>query len=149
MGLFKKGKSATFAGAICNLTLSVLGVRIYGIYGVLAATVISQLIIWIGDYIIILNDYYSDEHYKRTYLLSQLEYFAVVMIAAILSLLAVNSIELRSPLLHFIAGGIVSECIYMTLFIFRFHGKEEYHYLIGIGRRVYYRLLHRSGTDAT
>ena len=144
MGLFKKGKYATFAGAICNLLLSVIGVRIYGIFGVLAATVVSQLVIWIGDYIIILYEYYHDDkRYKKLYLLSQIQYFTVVVIAASISFLVAKRIEIQSPFLHFIVGGITTECIYISLFILLFHGNEEYRYLVGICRMVFKRLLKR------
>lgn len=55
-GLFEKEKKVMLLGAFLNITLSIAGTFVIGIYGVLLGTVICQLILWFGKSRIVFSD---------------------------------------------------------------------------------------------
>ena len=127
MGMFQKGKYATYAGTIANVTLSLICAKLWGIYGVLGATVISQLVIWTGDFLIVLKGYYHEfPQFGKEYVFSQIRYFTVVVISALLSLLVVKRIPAFSLAARFILGGIATEAVFLVLFVICFHRREEF-----------------------
>ena len=129
MGLFKHGKYATYAGAICNALLSLLGVKFWGIKGVLLATVIGQLVIWSGDIIIIFCGYFSDfPEYRKKYLWSHFTYIMVVILSGVISFLAFNFLSIPSPLLKFVFGAIIIDIIFFTILYFCFCKTDEFTY---------------------
>lgn len=115
-GLFKEEKNIEIAGAISNITLSVIGVKLIGIPGVLLGTVVSQSVFWIGR---------SWLAYKTCLQLPTKEYVKYWMreayyLAAAIAMLfickgAFGIINIENMIMKFIVTGVVCEVIIVII----------------------------------
>lgn len=111
-GLFKEEKNIEIAGATSNIVLSVIGVRLMGLPGVLVGTVVSQCLFWIGR---------SWLTYKKCLELSTKEYLKYwirelyYLGTAIVLLLICNGvfkyIRIGNSIIKFGVGGIICELL--------------------------------------
>lgn len=142
MGLFKKGKYATFAGAICNAALSLICVQFWGILGVLIPTVIGQLVIWIGDGIIILKGYYGERSsFLREYVAAQLEYFAIIFACCIVSIFCSRWFGGLPDMARLVIGIIFDEMMFVAAVIAIYHRRDEYNYLLALVKNLSGKVL--------
>ena len=132
MGLFKKGKYPMFVGAVSNIALSLLGVVIYGVEGVLIGTVFSQFIIWIGSAIIIFKHYFVGRKYYIDYIKQHVFYCVVILINVIIDVPILQCIKISSEIGKFLLFGIVIECVYIVSVILVYRKKDEYRYAYDI-----------------
>lgn len=141
MGMFKAGKYATFAGAIVNLSLSLLGVWFWGINGVLLATVISQLVICAGDIIIILFKYYEDRPtFKWGYFRLQAELFLMLCVSTVISILSLRLVSNGNAWFAFVIGGIISELVFFSMVLIAKRKSDEFEYAKAMCLKLFYKL---------
>ena len=141
MGLFKQGKYATFAGALTNIVLSLIGARVWGCNGVLLATVISQFVIWAGDTYIIMFKYYGEKRkYKIDYIKTHLLYMALLAFSIIISNLAVSHISLTNLWAVFFIGAFISEVVFFIILIIVTMKSDEFVYAKGIVHEIIRRV---------
>ncbi len=132
MGLFKKGKYPMFVGAVSNIVLSLIGVVIYGVKGVLIGTVFSQIVIWVGSAIIIFRYYFVGKNYYIDYIKQHIIYCAIILVNVIIDLPVLQSIRISSEIGKFLLFGIVIECVYIVSVILVYRKKDEYRYAYDI-----------------
>lgn len=126
MGLFKKGKYPTYAGAICNIVLSLVGVAVWGINGVLFATIIGQLVIWGGDIFIVLKGYYAEYPvYSRMYIYMHIKFIIILVGCCILGRVFILSISFLPDILVFLFGIFVPETIFGIVLFLLYREKDE------------------------
>ncbi len=129
MGMFKQGKYATFAGALTNIVLSLIGVKVWGCDGVLVATVISQLVIWAGDTYIIMFKYYKKQsEFKWDYIMTQFYYIVIFAISIIFSGIAVSSVALTNLWIVLFIGAVISEIVFFSLVVITTRRNDEFAY---------------------
>lgn len=137
MGLFRKGKYATFAGAICNATLSLVLVQFWGILGVLIPTVIGQLVIWIGDGIIILKGYYGERSsFRKEYIAAQMRYIVVLVACCMFGFVCLGWLEGLPDMAKLIIGAIVDEIIFVLAAVLIYRRSDEYKYMVALVKKV-------------
>ena len=137
MGKFKEGKVATFAGAITNLVLSLIGVVTMGIPGVLIATVISQTVIWAFDYFVIVCGYYKEiDDGKKRYIKNNLLFLIDVVISVIAAGAIITVIGISNGILAFIAGGIIAEIVFAISTTVIFIKTDEFKYAVEIALKM-------------
>ena len=129
MGMFKSGKYVMIAGAVSNALLSMIGVFIWGCNGVLLATVISQLIIWIGDGIIILGKYYgAEKRYIKEYILKHASYIVYVSASTFIGRTFSIVIDVENLWLKFFVVGVVTAVSFLIIAISFCRKTDEYKY---------------------
>lgn len=144
MGLFKKGKYATFAGAICNATLSLICVQFWGILGVLIPTVIGQLVIWIGDGIIILKGYYGERSgFLKEYIAAQMGYIVVLAACCMFGFVCLRWLEGLPDINKLIIGAIVDEITFVLAAVAVYRRNDEYNYMLMMIKKVVGKVLKR------
>ncbi len=145
-GLFAKEKKVMLVAAFLNITLSVAGTFVLGIYGVLLGTVVCQFVLWIGKSTIVFQDILLFE--KKEYLSYWLDQGKGLMVFC----LTVGIGRWLLPLTaggqytwgSFIVGGIVLASLsflMVSLFNFRTSG---YAYLMSLARMVLGKVARRA-----
>lgn len=133
MGMFKQGKYATFAGALTNIVLSLIGAKEWGCDGVLFATVISQLVIWAGDTYIIMFKYYKNQsEFKWDYIKTQLYYIAIFAVSIVISGFAVSGVALTNLWAMLFIGIAISEIVFFSLVVITTSRNDEFAYAKGL-----------------
>lgn len=105
LGLFQKGKSTPYIGAVTNIILSILLCRIWGVSGIFIATAIAQLISysWIDPYLIHKYEFKTPvSKYFKKYLV----YIVIFTINIIISLLLSSILSVEG-----ISGLLIKSCI--------------------------------------
>ena len=109
MGLFKWGKYATLSCAVTNIVFSLIGVWKKGYLGVLAATVLSEFVIWFADGYIIFGKYYCNNmSYVMDYIKTHTLYIIQVILSIVLSLWLTCFINFKNILIQFVLGVVLS-----------------------------------------
>ena len=117
-GLFKQDKYVTIGGVIINLGLSLLFVWKWGIAGVLAGTVISQVFNWIGHSGIVY--WYCFEKDKKEYLryiYKNLYYMIAFSVVTVVCVTVYSKLIIDSFPVKFVAGGIICVAIAFLMYV--------------------------------
>ena len=144
LGLFKKGKYSSYACALCNALLSLIGVQFWGIQGVLLATVIAQLVIWLGDGIIILRGYYGgNRDYLREYVTAHLGYAGLLVFCCILSSICLRSLALLPDPAELLLGAAMDELLFFCTVVIVFRNRDEFQYTVSLIKTLFRKVLQK------
>lgn len=136
-GLFREARNIDVAGAVVNAILSIIGVNLLGLPGVLLGTVVSQMVFWIGRSNLVYQkclDRAGGEHLK--YWLREGAYVVVFLACLLLCKLAMDALGL-SGILGFLVGGVVCELIIFAFILVVLQGVPENRFVL---RAVYKKL---------
>ena len=135
-GLFAKEKKVMLLGAFLNITLSVAGTFVIGIYGVLLGTVICQMILWIGKSRIVFQDIlYLNKKEVLSYWLTQGKNMLVFCLAVFLGKMATGGLFDGYSLFSFLVNGMilfVLTGLLVVLFNFKTSGYAYMMHLVDI-----------------
>ena len=116
-GLFQEERNIEIAGAVVNVILSIIGVNLLGLPGVLLGTVVSQMVFWIGRSTLVYRKCLNrpgNEQLK--YWLREGAYVVVFLACLLVCKVATEALGL-SGIIGFMIGGIVCELI-ICVFVF-------------------------------
>ena len=110
-GMFREARNIELLGAVLNIIVSVTCVNLIGLYGVLAGTIVSQVVFWIGRSYLVFRKYlkYGNREYMR-YWAKEGAYALVFLVCLGICYFAVNGVAMGG-LLGFLVGGIICEMI--------------------------------------
>lgn len=129
MGMFKYEKVVTAIGAGINLLFSLVGANYFGIQGVLFATVLSQMFLWIGKGSVIFLVYFKEyKTFKFRYWKKQVFYIIVTIIMFIISNYFSSMIDIENIYIEFVIKGIVIEVIVILMYLGVYRNFEEYNF---------------------
>ena len=115
-GMFRYSKYIEMLGAATNLALSLFLVRDYGMGGVLAGTVISQMVFWIGrSYIVYRYCLKANMATYGRYWLRNLGYCIYFAAAMMLCSVAYALLPVQNLKFRFLLGGLLCETILAVL----------------------------------
>ena len=138
-GLFKQEKYIDIAGAASNIILSFVFVRLWGIFGVLFATVISQMIFWVGRSMIVFQCYFKDERkaFLRYWLKNLKNAVITLLLYAVCHGFYHYILAGHSSLITLLLGAMGCEIIIVILFCLAYYNTPEQKQLIhGIWKYV-------------
>ena len=124
LGIFSKQKYVSFVGATVNLSLSVLLINSFGVLGVLVGTVVSQIILWIGNWIIVNNALGYDRKCCVHYWLKQFKWVSVLIISIILGKYLCRTFQLDNNIIDFLTKALLLE-LFAGVILFLLFRKEE------------------------
>lgn len=124
LGLFQKGKSTPYIGAITNIVLSVLFCKLWGVVGIFIATSVAQLVSysWIDPYLIHKYEFKMpvSKYYRKLCI-----YAGVFIASMIVSLTCVKSVNVEG-IMGLVLKVIVVCTIPNIVNIVVFRNSEEY-----------------------
>ncbi len=125
-GLFRSEKYVEMLGALCNIVMSVVLVRYWGIAGVLIGTVVSQIVFWIGRSAVVYRECLKvgAGRYVRYWLWNLYFILAAVLMACVVRLVYAQ-VHIPNVLVRFIAGGVISELLIVIMAILLFGRRWE------------------------
>lgn len=129
-GLNYNSRFKPFAEAIINLTVSIIGVKIFGISGVILGTIIAYLTcsVWVEPHILY-KHWFKKSSIK--YFLRYFGYMGLTILTTFLSRYITSFISIEGwigVILKFILSGLIA----VTIFIIMFFKTEEYKYYINV-----------------
>lgn len=111
-GLFRQDKYVTITGAVMNIVLSLAFVGKWGMAGVLAGTVLSQVFNWLGHgFVVYQYCFGSDFKGFAGYIVKNLYYMFCFAGMALLAAWLYARLGFSSLLLKFIIGGVLCEAV--------------------------------------
>lgn len=123
VGIFNKQKKVSIIGAAFNIVFSLILVRILGIEGVLLGTVISQLILWFGNWLIIYNHAkYSVNDFKN-YAIDNLKFLLFIFAICFFCKYLIKLINLNNLFFEFLIKLILIELIITIVLLIYFEAK--------------------------
>lgn len=132
LGHFERDRNYMIAAAIVNVGMSFILAPIYGIVGIMAATVIGHLIIFVGR-IIVVFEYYIKEtpvRYYRTF-----AFRIVLFMLSVIGTLAITD-RLAISLIGIIIKGIISVAVSCLIFIIYAYRSEALRTLMDYAVKV-------------
>ena len=141
-GLFREERNIEVVGAVVNVVLSVIGVNLWGLPGVLLGTVVSQFVFWIGRSSLLFRKCLSGKRTAHSkYWLREGAYIACFIICFLICMVAINLLKLGG-ILGFIVGGVVCEVIIVVFILLFLQGVPENKLVL---QAVYKKIKKRSG----
>ncbi|MFZ7121847.1 MAG: lipopolysaccharide biosynthesis protein [Eubacteriaceae bacterium] len=129
-GLFEQNKKIDTMGCIINLILSIIGVALYGIVGVLIATFIAiALELYLRIRLVFMEILNID--YSR-YIKQILLYFMFFTIEVVAVWVIGKSIYIQNPILEFVIYGFIAAIVPLIINIIVFRSSEDFIYMIDI-----------------
>lgn len=128
MGLFKKGRLIPLISSISNIILSLILVKICGIFGVLIATGITRLFITTMYDPYLLHKYKFNSSCKRYYL-TYLYYLIIFFLDLTICMFIVSKISITG-ILGFIIKGITIAIVTVVMFILLVNRMKEFKDLV-------------------
>lgn len=124
-GIWHQTRFVPLANAVVNLTLNLILVRFWGLYGVLLSTVIAYAVIEIPLFSYNLFHTIFDPSGMKEYFRNLLDYVAVTLISCGITAAACLPFKLNDIMLLFVRG---STCILIpnVLYYMAYHRKEEF-----------------------
>ena len=111
-GLFKQDKYVTIIGALMNVVLSLTFVGKWGMAGILAGTVISQVFNWLGHgFVVYKYCFASDWKGFAGYIEKNIYYMISFAGMAMLSAWLYAKVNIASVPMKFVAGGVLCEAV--------------------------------------
>lgn len=128
MGLFQQAKYRPLIGIFLNIIFSLLFVRNMGIYGIVAANILADVLtfVWMDPYVIFKNSFHKHSLFK--FYLKMGFYVAITTLCALISK-GVTAIIPLSGVMALLVYGSLSVIITCIIFILASFKLEEYKYL--------------------
>ena len=141
MGMFRYEKFITGIGAGLNLFLSLAGAFYFGIQGVLFATVLSQIFLWVGKGSIVFSVYFKEyKTFKFQYWKKQAFYIVVAISIFFISNYFSSMINIDKNYVEFIVRGIVIEAIVIVMYLGIYRNFEEFKYFQDIVKNRVFKM---------
>ncbi|MDE5558717.1 MAG: oligosaccharide flippase family protein [Ruminococcus sp.] len=135
-GIFKKTKYVFFVTAVINLILSIVFGKMWGLFGILLATVLSRVStnMWFEPFILF-KDYFKKDC-LRFYFIKQIKYWFVFALICSITY-SVNFLLPSTSYLCFIIKILLCVAIPNLLLVLLYHRTKEYHYILSlVGRYI-------------
>lgn len=133
-GLFQQTKRINLTSCIINIILSIIGVRILGIAGILLGTLISRLIEFFmriqSNFKIILKTG------SMNYMLSIMGYMFIFVLEIGITEVLRYPIRMLNPVSYFVVIGLISAFVPVIMSILLFRRSEEYSYMKDMFRLI-------------
>lgn len=123
LGLFEKGKSTPYIGAITNIILSIILCNKMGLVGIFIATSISQLISysWIDPFLIHKNEFKTS---FRKYIIKYCKYVFTFIFIYLISMYITKNIVISNIFDFILEAGILVTIINICILLVSFRTKE-------------------------
>ena len=129
-GLFKEEKHVLFLGAFANITISIIGAFIFGVPGVLAGTVVSQMIMWLGKARLAFKHSLNyDVKQILSYWITQVLYITVFIAVCLVSSNILDVLPLENTVTGFILAGVICVTIAFLAFLICFTRNDSFRFL--------------------
>lgn len=116
-GMFRDARNIELFGAGINLILTIVGIKMFGLVGVLLGMVVSQIFFWIGrSYLVYKKCLVRSKGQYLKYWMRESLYLLIFIVCLGFCYLAVNVLKI-SGYVGFAIGGIICEIIVM-IFVF-------------------------------
>ena len=126
-GLFKADRNIEIAGAVSNLTISIILVYKIGMKGALIGTIISQSIFWIGRSNLVYKKCFAEvKKGLARYWLRNVVYLGLFFTVSYLMTIVYKHIQVETFVIKFIIGGICSEVIIVITQVIVFGRTNEF-----------------------
>ena len=139
-GIWDKLKASYVLEAGGNLILNIIFGKLWGITGILLATIIT---IFLFNYVmrthILFNNYFREESEKR-FSFDQLQYAAATLIAAVI-VVSFQKKFFGVAVAQFVFGGLLSVIISSIVYMMMFFKTERFLYAKGMAYRILSRKL--------
>ncbi|MCP1450461.1 polysaccharide biosynthesis C-terminal domain-containing protein [Priestia megaterium] len=142
LGKFKEERKISIIGAILNLILSLLLIKIYGIPGALLGTLISEFYYWFARSRLIYSDFFGKSKLIQ-YWVRNIRYTILFAINIILSKYLIDHLFPEENLNKFLLGGIICEIIVIFSQIIIFGRSREFKYSYTIATKVFKKVANR------
>ena len=110
----------------------------------LLATVIAQLVIWLGDGIIILRGYYGgNRDYLREYVTAHLGYAGLLVFCCILSSICLRSLALLPDPAELLLGAAMDELLFFCTVVIVFRNRDEFQYTVSLIKTLFRKVLQK------
>lgn len=117
-GLFRQDKYVIITGAVMNIVLSLAFVGRWGMAGVLAGTVISQMFNWLGHaFVVYKYCFAADWKGLAGYIQKNLYYMLCFSGMTMLSVWLYAKVQIPSVPLRFVTGGILCEAVVLLGYV--------------------------------
>jgi len=127
-GLFKKTKYITIVTSSLNLILSIIFGKIYGLTGIIGATVLSRMIYaWWREPLILFRSYFNTS--PKVYFYNYLTRLCIVFIISFLTLYISNFINFNNLYLSFICKMIFSSFVTIISFVIIYRNSETMRFI--------------------
>ena len=123
-GLWWKVKHIYTLNALANVVLNYMLVRLFGIWGVLIATIITSLLLGSLSLGNVLFKYYFKNYSYYKYLIRELFYVLLIVLIAFLTNFVIDILSLSNSISGFIVKTILCLCIPNIILISVFHKDE-------------------------
>lgn len=131
---------------IVNIVLSIGLVKTIGIAGVIIGTIVSQIFVAIPwETVVFFRGYvYKDASLKgalSNYIVTLLKYTIVILLAAIISYLCCNLVNMQSPLIILVYRGVICLIVPNLIYWGIFHKTKEYHFFYSRINDIFFKKL--------
>lgn len=124
-GLWWKNRYVQLIGAVTNLIINIILVKIIGLYGILLSTIFSILFVLdVGYFLVLFKEYFNRYNWKKQYIINQLYYLSVTLIVGVICYFLCNCLE--NSLFMFIIKGIILIILPNLLFLLFYNKKKEF-----------------------
>lgn len=139
LGMFKSGKNVNILAAVINLVFSLIGVMVCGCEGVLAATVFSQFVLWIGEAYIVFIKYYKSRDYLKKYIILESKHLLCIVVCILLVSIILRRVKLHTEIIRLLLASCFSVIIVIAVVFVVYKESDELMYL----KQSVFSLLHK------
>ena len=129
LGFFRQMKKIYIIGAAVNIILSIIGAKTIGVEGVFFATVVSQVIMWVGRSRVVFSEYFADIRDQYRYWRTHMFYVVNFLIVYYSCMQIMKIVKAHDHFTRFVSGGFI--CLVVALIdIVVFWGRsKKFNYL--------------------
>lgn len=128
-GNFEAERNVAIVGASVNLISSLLLVNFYGVNGVFAGTVLSQIVFWVGRYLTVNKSYFNFSMKQKAEYIQRIIVYSFVFCADITAGVYISKmIKIDNMMFRFIIAGLTVECINVIIDFLILSRFREYDY---------------------
>ena len=129
LGFFRQMKKIYIIGAAVNIILSIIGAKTIGVEGVFFATVVSQVIMWVGRSRVVFSEYFADIRDQYRYWRTHMSYVVNFLIVYYSCMQIMKIVKAHDHFTRFVSGGFI--CLVVALIdIVVFWGRsKKFNYL--------------------
>ena len=143
-GLFRKRRNISIGGAVINIVVSLLLMKLFGMAGILAGTAVSQLYYWAARSVVAFRDCLKqDWKALAVYWLRQAGLLGIVVAAIAVSQIITRQVFVLNGIITFIVNGVVCEICFCLLALICCRGIRAQRRLEGIALGMLRKVIHR------
>jgi len=110
-GMFREARNLDLFGALLNIGISLVSIKLLGFSGVLVGTVVSQIVFWIGrSYLVYKKCLATGMKAYLKYWAREGAYLLIFLVCLGLCYLAVSAVPVGGPV-GFVIGGVICEAV--------------------------------------